>query len=620
MRLTKIKIDNYKSIWHIELDVNKKGDSYTVMLLWVNESWKSNILEAISFYDKANTEINYSEYHNYKNDKDDYIDLYYWLEFEDKSYCYNEFKKTIPWWNIVNFEIVNIEKNVYLSANNNKLEEQYTFNIVLLNENISFRKITENKNDNWVVKQITSYSFKENKNDEEWYTKLSEDSFCEEFWEKIVEMIKRNEPKISVRKPSEDKYSVWNVDLNPFKDNINNNIPLKNIFAIAWYTDKSQIWEVIKQITTDTQARKKYSKLFSKKLTEYIRNIRNHNIEFDVEFTDSNKCNVSVKDSWSENEIYFFNVSSRSEWFKHFLSLILSLSVETEKFNENNRILLIDEPEVRLHPSWIRDLRNELLKIWENNYVFIATHSPFIVDKSHIDRHILVKKNELAITEIEVLSDERNILDDEVLSTAFWINVYKDLLLPKKILVEWATDKIVISKIFSLAWVNDIWITNSFWSKIVQTASMYNDEWISMHVLVDSDDEWQSFKEKILDIWWVYNRSNVHTIKDLIPDIKDWATIEDIFPKDFVESKTKEFFKEKYESDELLQNIELIDDEPFLKQIMRHFYIVKKNKIEKSDLSDLKSKIVNDYKYTKIELKRANYISKLLNSLKEIVS
>ena len=38
MKLTKIKIKNFKSIRDIEIDVNKVSDSYTTMFMGLNES------------------------------------------------------------------------------------------------------------------------------------------------------------------------------------------------------------------------------------------------------------------------------------------------------------------------------------------------------------------------------------------------------------------------------------------------------------------------------------------------------------------------------------------------------------------------------------------------------
>ena len=40
MKLTKIKIKNFKSIRDIEIDVNKVSDSYTTMFMGLNESGK----------------------------------------------------------------------------------------------------------------------------------------------------------------------------------------------------------------------------------------------------------------------------------------------------------------------------------------------------------------------------------------------------------------------------------------------------------------------------------------------------------------------------------------------------------------------------------------------------
>ena len=81
MKLTKIIIKNFKSIRYLELDVKKYGKSYTAMLLWLNESGKSNILEAISCFNIPEKEFNYEEYHNQKDENRNCVDLYYHLEF-----------------------------------------------------------------------------------------------------------------------------------------------------------------------------------------------------------------------------------------------------------------------------------------------------------------------------------------------------------------------------------------------------------------------------------------------------------------------------------------------------------------------------------------------------------
>lgn len=49
MKLTSIEIENFKSIKKRTIDVEKHGGSYTTMFLGINESGKSNLLQAISF-------------------------------------------------------------------------------------------------------------------------------------------------------------------------------------------------------------------------------------------------------------------------------------------------------------------------------------------------------------------------------------------------------------------------------------------------------------------------------------------------------------------------------------------------------------------------------------------
>lgn len=622
MELKKIVINNFKSIQHLELDIKKYGTSYTTMFLWINESWKSNILEAISFFNVPSWEYNFDEYHNKRDKKKEnkYVDLYFYLDFENKNIYVAEIKKLIKWWEFLNFSIENIEKNVYLEKGETEFNECYDYNIVLSSKWLFLKEINENKVIGWVNKKIVTYEIVKDNNWDWKYTDLNEENFKESFWEVIDEIIEKYEPTVSIWKPSENKYLLWDADLNLFKKDINSNIPLKNIFAIAWYTEEEEIISTIESISTDTQLRRELSESFSIALTKYVKEIWKHNIKFDIEFTDSNKCGVSVLDEWEENKFNFFKMTSRSQWFQHFISLIFSLSVETKNLWRNNRIIIIDEPEVHLHPSGIRDLRDELLRIWEKNYVFIATHSPFIIDKNYKERNILVVKNKLALTNIFPIVNENNILDDEILSMAFWVNVYKDLLLPNKILVEWVTDKIILSKLLNLMGINNCGITNWIWSNIVNLASIYSNEWVHMVVLVDSDNDWSWYKDKILKIWDSYTEENVFTIKDLVWNIKDWATIEDIFPKLYVENCVKQFYLDNFREKLELQNIVLEENKPFINQIKENFSKIMKRNLEQYEIDGIKRIISESYNPTKKSVEENELMNIFLKNLIKVVS
>lgn len=58
--------------------------------------------------------------------------------------------------------------------------------------------------------------------------------------------------------------------------------------------------------------------------------------------------------------------------------------------NLNNSILLVDEPENSLHPSWQQRILSLYKKSGKNNQVFIATHSPFIISSSSPENIILL--------------------------------------------------------------------------------------------------------------------------------------------------------------------------------------------------------------------------------------
>lgn len=92
---------------------------------------------------------------------------------------------------------------------------------------------------------------------------------------------------------------------------------------------------------------------------------------------------------------------------------------------ENNSIILIDEPEVHLHPSWIVSYLNDLQKILSTKscHVLIATHSPIILTNVSIGKLICLEKNENGEI-IEKNDNKKNIFGaeaDEILLKIFGV-------------------------------------------------------------------------------------------------------------------------------------------------------------------------------------------------------
>ncbi len=133
------------------------------------------------------------------------------------------------------------------------------------------------------------------------------------------------------------------------------------------------------------------------------------------------------------------DMDKRSDGFKKFVSLLLALSYPHRKKLLKNSLILIDEAEASLYPSGARYLRDELIRLSEDNYLVFSTHSIFMIDRNNIERHYIVKKIKKEISVILPASEE-NYRNEEVLFNALGSSVY-EILEEKNIIFEGYTDK-----------------------------------------------------------------------------------------------------------------------------------------------------------------------------------
>ena len=98
MIITKAKITNFKSIEDIEISFDKIGDSYTKIFVGINESGKSNILEALSYFEPPKQNVTYDHYCNQKLEDGKDCDLQFYMEFDkdEKGNHYIYTGKRIP--------------------------------------------------------------------------------------------------------------------------------------------------------------------------------------------------------------------------------------------------------------------------------------------------------------------------------------------------------------------------------------------------------------------------------------------------------------------------------------------------------------------------------------------
>jgi energy-coupling factor transporter ATP-binding protein EcfA2 len=126
-----------------------------------------------------------------------------------------------------------------------------------------------------------------------------------------------------------------------------------------------------------------------------------------------------------EDESNHYELSQRSDGFKRFVTFLLMVSAEEATNLLKDILLLIDEPEIGLHPTGARYLMDELIDIAKNNYVVFSTHSIFMIDSKIINRHLIVKK-EGEITDVEEASDS-NIQDEEVIYKSLGYSIFMNL-------------------------------------------------------------------------------------------------------------------------------------------------------------------------------------------------
>lgn len=133
------------------------------------------------------------------------------------------------------------------------------------------------------------------------------------------------------------------------------------------------------------------------------------------------RSEIVISNMWlnlHENIIPFSELSSGE------LSYLLQL-VYIEQNISNNTIFLIDEPEISLHPSWIKEYISRLDKIC-NGYdchVIIATHSPMLVNNISKEELIGLYNTKKRIKQVEFNENPIGLSMDSMLKEIFETDV-----------------------------------------------------------------------------------------------------------------------------------------------------------------------------------------------------
>jgi len=472
MKIKEIKIKNFRSIEDVTLDFKENPR----VLVGINESGKTNILEALrlihSEFQIQNTDIRITEKGTaeeseilfvFKLEEDELSEMYEKIckkilledihkpivRVNDKQMNLKEFLRNYYNEGLYKIDIKSKSRSAFYREIGEKVEYTRNFKKPKLGSNFYF----QNKKGETI--NITSFELIDHTSYSNIPLNQLEDAGPEILnniiGSAIIDIVQKNLPQVIYWK-FEDKYLLPpSIRISAFTANLDSCIPLKNMFVLAGIP-KEKISEKIdetRRISPNSfrsllhQIAKETTKYFKKAWPEY------KNIEISLEPNGENiDCGVK-----GEKTIQDFKL--RSDGFKRFVSILLLLSIPSEKRLLKNALILIDEADQSLHPSGCRYLMEQLIKIAENNYVMYSTHSIFMIDRENIERHYIVEKKKETTTIKE--ANEANYRDEEVLYKALGATVY-EILEEKNILFEGWRDK----KLFETAIRKDKSIQNFF--------------------------------------------------------------------------------------------------------------------------------------------------------------
>ena len=386
MKLASIILKNYKSIEELEIEIKEIDGSFTYALLGINESGKSSILKAISYFEE--NKVSYpSDFHNI----DRPIEISYKYIVEDSDL--KELREELIKKHGFEKELANrvIVKDVKLFAQYSNSNEPKFARFEILNfDNNLFENYTLDEINDKVIKKVNAEDkdfdlgdFFDNSMVEYFYTR----SHFIVFWQSTPEYLLLDD-----------------IDLVSFSSNpLKTSIPLKNCFLLAGIKAED-ISNEINKLKNSIAINSLQSKL-SDFTTEHIKELwPEHPITITFQIS-NNKISLLIEDNGIKYNPK--TASQRSDGFKQFLSFLLTISVENKGSELEKTILIIDEPETHLHPPAQLNLLKELIHISSNdkkNIVFFATHSNYLIDKNSLNRNYKVIKHNnqnTSIIEIE---------------------------------------------------------------------------------------------------------------------------------------------------------------------------------------------------------------------------
>ena len=119
-------------------------------------------------------------------------------------------------------------------------------------------------------------------------------------------------------------------------------------------------------------------------------------LELDVKLSEISKDENSMP-IFTDSSGKKFGINELSSGEKQLFLRTLAIKM----LEPENSIIMIDEPELSLHPKWQQKIVDFYRKIGKNNQIILATHSPHILGSVEKENIILLEKNENGIVKVK---------------------------------------------------------------------------------------------------------------------------------------------------------------------------------------------------------------------------
>ncbi len=341
----------------------------------------------------------------------------------------------------------------------------------------------------------------------------------------------------------DDKYLINKpINLTEFAANpATTSKPLHNVFHLAQYTD-TQIKGAVTDALEDEALMGELADKLASTATTYLEEVwPEHKVAIKVHTANpSITFHVVEKDTVAGAR---YEVAERSDGFKHFFAILLNLAAENSTSQLEDCLILLDEPEVHLHPSGAKFLRDELLKIAQHNILVYSTHSIFMIDRSCLDRHFKVYKENETTQTLKI--DSSNPFKEELIYEALGTSIL-DLISEHNVLFEGLTDKKIFDA-FTHKFKMDIRplditaMSVDGESHFDKYCKFFNKKNIKGYIVADSDTDGTNAKTRILrNNTPEYNPQNTFVINDIVQTNKK-SCLEDLLPTEVLQKCIEDY-------------------------------------------------------------------------------